>query len=117
MADPLVETATDAAEAVEGEMRKLFRLRGITLCDVEILEAMDKGEEAFVLPPVLQKSGELRKDAKALTLPQMKALMEHARQTAAALAQEMMDGKTDICPVRDGGQAYCSRCDYQRMPF
>ena len=51
-----------------------------------------------MLPPVLQKSGELRKDAKALTLPQMKALMEHARQTAAALAQEMMDGKTDICP-------------------
>lgn len=115
VADPLVETATDAAEAVEGEMRKLFRLRGITLCDVEILEAMDKGEEAFVLPPVLQKSGELRKDAKALTLPQMKALMEHARQTAAALAQEMMDGKTDICPVRDGGQAYCSRCDYQSV--
>ena len=96
-------------------MRKLFRLRGITLCDVEILEAMDKGEEAFVLPPVLQKSGELRKDAKALTLPQMKALMEHARQTAAALAQEMMDGKTDICPVRDGGQAYCNRCDYQSV--
>ena len=115
VADPLVETATDAAEAVEGEMRKLFRLRGITLCDVEILEAMDKGEEAFVLPPVLQKSGELRKDAKALTLPQMKALMEHARQTAAALAQEMMDGKTDICPVRDGGQAYCNRCDYQSV--
>ena len=28
VADPLVETATDAAEAVEGEMRKLFRLAG-----------------------------------------------------------------------------------------
>ena len=47
VADPLVESASDAAEAVESEMRKLFRLRGITLCDVEILEAMDKGEEAF----------------------------------------------------------------------
>ena len=115
VADPLVETATDAAEAVESEMRRLFRLRGITLCDVEILEAMDKGEEPFVLPPVLQKNGALRKDAKALTLPQMNALMEHARQTAAELAQEMMDGKTDICPVRDGGQAYCSRCDYQSI--
>ena len=64
---------------------------------------------------MLQKNGALRKDAKALTLPQMNALMEHARQTAAELAQEMMDGKTDICPVRDGGQAYCSRCDYQSI--
>ena len=122
MADPLVETATDAAEAVEGEMRKLFRLRGITLCDVEILEAMDKGEERLAccrhVPAEKRRTAQGRPSA--LTLPQMKALMEHARRDGrGAGGQEMMDGKTDICPVRDGGQLrYCSRCDYQSgMPF
>lgn len=115
VADPLVESATDAAEAVEGEMRRLFRLRGVTLCDVEILEATDRGEEPCVIPPVYQKNGELRKDARALTLPQMTALMEHARETAARLAGEMMDGQTSISPVREGGVAACARCDHQSV--
>ena len=113
VADPLVETAADAAEIVEKEMRKLFLLRGVTLYDVEIMEAMDRGDEPCVIPPAATKSGELRKDAKALTLPQMQALMQHAREMAVQLADEMLGGKTEIKPVKEDFGDACKFCDYQ----
>lgn len=112
VADPLMESATDARETVEGLLRKTFQLKGVSLCDVEILEAMDRGEEPCVLPPVLQKNGELRKDARALSMTQMTALMAHARQTAADLAEDMLAGNTAILPVREGTGAVCAFCDY-----
>lgn len=70
VADPLVESDTDLAPVVEAKLRDVFQLRGITLTDVEILNAMDSGETPCVLPPVYLKSGELRKNAKALDMAQ-----------------------------------------------
>ncbi|MEF9879781.1 MAG: PD-(D/E)XK nuclease family protein, partial [Clostridia bacterium] len=76
VADPLVESDTDLAPIVEAKLRDVFQLRGITLTDVEILNAMDAGDVPCVLPSVYLKSGELRKTAKALNMPQMLALLE-----------------------------------------
>jgi ATP-dependent helicase/DNAse subunit B len=99
---------------VEDQLRKLFRLKGITLYDVEVIEAMDSGETACVLPPLVQQGGELRKDAHALSMNQMAALIDHARQEATRLAQELLDGETAISPMRDG-MAACDMCDYQSV--
>lgn len=112
VADPLVESDTDAQETVEGLLRKTFCLRGISLCDVEILEAMDRGEEPCVIPPVFLKSGELRKQARSLSMTQMTALMTHAREAAASLAKDMLDGVTDILPAREKSLAACAHCDH-----
>ena len=114
VADPLVESDSDLTELVEDQLRKLFRLKGITLYDVEVIEAMDSGETACVIPPLVQQGGELRKDAHALSMQQMSALMEHAREEATRLAQELLDGKTAISPMRDG-MAACEMCDYQSV--
>ena len=110
VADPLVESDSDAQAVVEDKLRALLTLRGITLCDVEVMEAMDAGETPCVLPPVYQKSGELRKDAKALTLTQMTALIRHARATAESLASGLYGGDTAIAPVRDGASTACDHC-------
>lgn len=115
VADPLVESETDAKEAVEEVLRKTFCLKGVSLCDVEILEAMDRGEEPCVIPPAYQKNGELRKDARALSMSQLTALMAHARETAAQLAQDMLNGRTEISPVQEGGGVSCAYCDYQSI--
>lgn len=115
VADPLVECASDAKTVVEGKLRDLFQLRGITLSDVEIVAAMDEGETPCVLPRLFLKSGGLKKTAKALSMPQLTALMAHARDTAAALAQRLLDGDDRISPTRDAGRAACERCDYRAV--
>ena len=56
----------------------------------------------------------MRKDAHALSMEQMTALIHHARQEATRLAQELLDGETAISPMRDG-MAACEMCDYQSV--
>ena len=115
MADPLVESETDLREAVESKLREVFQLRGVALSDVEVLSAMDESETPFVIPPMYLKSGQLKKTAKALDLPQMQALLRHARDVAAELAQKLFDGDTAISPIRESSRTSCDLCDYRAV--
>ena len=115
VADPLVESATDAASAVEGKLRELFQLRGITLSDVEIVSAMDEGDVPCVLPPLYLKSGELKKTAKALDEQQFSALLRHARETAVEMADRLFGGQTDISPTREQSRTSCDFCEYRSI--
>ena len=115
VADPLVESASDAAEIVEGKLREVFQLRGVALSDVEILSAMDGGDVPWVLPPMYLKSGELKKTARALDMPQLTALLSHAREVAVALADRLFGGETAISPARDPDRCACDRCDFRAV--
>ena len=61
------------------------------------------------------KSGQLKKTAKALDLPQMQALLRHARDVAAELAQKLFDGDTAISPIRESSRTSCDLCDYRAV--
>jgi len=115
VADPLVESDTDAAGIVESKLRDLFQLRGITLSDVEIVSAMDEGEIPCVLPPLYLKSGELKKTAKALDEQQFAALLHHSREVAVELADRLFGGETDIAPSREQSRTSCDFCDYRSI--
>ena len=115
VADPLVESDTDAACVVEGKLRDLFQLRGIALSDVEIVSAMDEGDIPCVLPPLYLKSGELKKTAKALDEQQFSALLRHAREVAVELADRLFGGETAIAPTRDQSRTSCDFCDYRAV--
>lgn len=115
VADPLVESDTDAASVVEGKLRDLFQLRGITLSDVEIISAMDEGDIPCVLPPLYLKSGELKKTARALDEHQFIALLRHSREVAVELADRLFGGETDIAPTREQSRTSCDFCDYRAI--
>lgn len=111
--NPLLESETDAADIVQAKLREVFYLRGITLSDVEIISAMD--ETGCVLPAVLSKGGEVRKNAKALDEKQLSALLRHARQVASELAEQLLSGDVAICPSCDQNRSACDLCDYQAI--
>ena len=115
VADPLVESDTDAASVVEGKLRDLFQLRGITLSDVEIVSAMDDGDIPCVLPPLYLKSGELKKTARALDENQFIALLKHSREVAVELADRLFGGETDIAPTREQSRTSCDFCDFRAI--
>ncbi len=115
VADPIINSPNDAKEFVEEKLRSVLTLKGITLCELEVIEAMDAGETPCVLPPIFLKSGQMKKDAHALSLNQMQALIRHARDTATELANGIFGGKTDIEPVRSGETATCSYCDFKSI--
>ena len=113
VADPLVDSDTDVASVVESKLKEVFQLRGITLSDVEVYTAMEEGEG--VLPSIYLKSGELKKTARALDAGQFSALIAHAREVAAGLAERLYGGETAISPARDSGGAACDFCEYQSI--
>jgi len=115
VADPLVESDTDAASVVESKLRDLFQLRGITLSDVEIVSAMDEGDIPCVLPPLYLKSGELKKTARALDENQFIALLKHSREVAVELADRLFAGETDIAPTREQSRTSCDFCDFRAI--
>jgi ATP-dependent helicase/nuclease subunit B len=112
VADPLVESDTDLQAIVEDNLRETLHLRGIALSDVEILRAMDGEDFPVALPAMLGKTGEVRSSAKALELPALQALLEHARETATALAEGIFSGQTDIRPTQSGGRSACDFCGF-----
>ncbi len=113
VADPLIESDSDIQSAVEAELRKVLRLRGIALADVEILNAMDAEESPVSLPKMTDASGALKNDAKALELPAFQALLAHAREVAAGLADGIFSGDTTISPSQTAEKTACDFCDFR----
>ena len=113
VSDPIVESESDVVDVVEKLLSDKFQLKGIVLQDVDILQAMDQSETNYVLPSVFTKKGELRSNAKTLDEPQFRALIEHAREKATALANEVFRGAIPIAPVqKKEGTQCCDYCDY-----
>lgn len=113
--DPLVKLANDDTAQAELEIIKQLQMKGVALADEAVLKAMDSGESPVAMPSALLKSGGMRKDAKVLDMPQMQALIKHARQQAEALAESLYGGDTAILPVQYGDTQSCERCNYQHI--
>ncbi|MCL1855239.1 MAG: PD-(D/E)XK nuclease family protein, partial [Clostridia bacterium] len=90
-----------------------LQLRGIALADVEIMNAMD--EQGIVLPKMLNQDGSLKSLAKALDMRQMKALLAHARDMAAILADRIFSGETHIAPVQSEAISACNYCEFHAI--
>ncbi len=111
--DPLVPLEEDVQAIVEDELRKRLMLKGITLSDVSVLQAMDGGDIPVVQKNVLDKQGEPSPSAPAYTETQLRALMAHAREVAALLSHAIFCGDIGISPAVVGGEPACDRCDYK----
>ena len=113
--DPLAAIDTDNEVEAEADIVKQLQMRGVVLADDDVLNAMDQG----ILPPAIAgartKGGSIRKDARALDLPQMQALLQHSRQQAAVLAEALYSGDTSIRPVQAGTTDSCQYCDYPNV--
>ena len=73
------------------------------------------GEGEGVLPSIYLKSGELKKTARALDAGQFTALIAHAREVAAGLADRLYGGETAVSPTRDTSRAACDFCEYHAI--
>ena len=107
--DPLVE-AEDAKDAVERELAKALRLRGVVLADTKVVDAMDEG--GYALGEMFNKDGGVKKNAPAYTAEEMQQLLEHTKETAAVLADGIRAGDVAVSPAEVDSWSACQWCDY-----
>lgn len=112
VSDPLAHIDTDEPALAQGEILKQLQMKGVALAEEQVLSAMDRGDTPSAIGTVMTKGGGLRKDARVLDRQQMRALLDHAREQATALAERLYGGETAITPVKSGETISCQRCDY-----
>lgn len=110
--EPRVDTPEDVKEAAEQAIARELRLKGVVLADSEVVEAMDHPTPGFSMEKVFNKDGSTAAAASAVNLEEMHALLRHAEDTAAALAQEIRQGRVDVAPVQTGQFTACDQCAY-----
>ena len=114
--DPLVQSEEDIREKAEELIAKELRLRGVVLAEAEVVDAMDTDIPGFSIGKVFNKDGTVGKNASAYALEEMRALLDHAKKTAADLADAIRDGQIAVSPASIGEKwSACTWCDYRAV--
>lgn len=113
VSDPMVESPEDVREEAQRLIARALRLKGVVLADAEVVEAMDAQEPELSIGKVFKKDGSVDAHAQAYTLEEMHALLQHAQETAAGLADGIRAGDIAVSPAAIGeGWSACQWCRY-----
>lgn len=110
--DPMVNTPEDIKAIAEERIAHMLHLRGVVLADEEVIAASDAKVQNYSVPGVLNKDGSISKSASALHLGAMNALLAHAQETAAQLADHIRAGCITAAPAQVGQWSACDYCEY-----
>lgn len=96
---------------IQKERDKKLARKGALLCDPDLIEAMEEGDEKQFLPVKLNK-GELTGDS-LLTAEQLGKLSRHISNTVRLMGREMQSGDIKINPVGGNMASPCRYCGYR----
>ncbi len=113
VSDPLARLNEDEPALAEAEILQKLQMKGVALADDAVLDAMDGGDAPVAMAAVRNRDGGIRKDARALDMAQMQALLDHTRAQAAQLAEDLFSGDTSIQPAQSGNTTSCEQCGLQ----
>lgn len=109
----------ESTEKIEEEIRKLFKMKGFVLADVQVVKAMDKNLEksntSDIIPVALKVDGEISSKPKTLNAEEFKELQKSVRKTIKQLSSEIMKGNIDIKPYNYKKQTGCKYCAYKSI--
>lgn len=116
VSDPMVKAEEDVKEKAEELIARELQLKGVVLADAQVVDAMDADIPGLSLGKVFNKDGTVASFAQAYTLEEMHCLLEHARQTAADLADDIRAGQIAVSPAAIGERwNACAWCEYRAV--
>lgn len=110
--NPMVESPQDVKAEAERLIAREMRLKGVVLAEAEVVQAMDADMPEYSIGKVFSKDGSIAKTANAYDLDGMQALLRHATDTAAELADHIREGCIDIAPAQIKNWNACQYCHY-----
>lgn len=112
----------DALDRVEAAVKEHFRLNGMVLRDLEVIEAMDRGyASGSTLEAVsTQKDGSIKASEKLQDTDFFQKLMEHSLHKAKEFSEGILRGEIPASPVKEGGPSSrawtpCTYCGYRAL--
>ena len=94
---------------------KQFKLSGLALDDLEVIEALDKSKTGSTIPVSINKDGSIKKGSSVATKAQFKQLENHILNIIRELGKEILEGKVSIKPYELNGKNPCEYCIYHTI--
>ncbi|NBG87361.1 helicase-exonuclease AddAB subunit AddB [Isachenkonia alkalipeptolytica] len=117
--DPGAEDPSEAEreayeKAVEKEINKQLKMKGLALKDVEVLKKMDKNLEAGseVLPVGIKKDGDFKKASSVASEEEFQGMIQYVRSLLRESGEDILRGKTRVSPCKVGDRTPCDYCEY-----
>ncbi len=112
--DPFIDTHEKIAEAVEAQIRKKMKLKGLALKDIRIVREMDIDLDGHsdILPLALKKDGSFYAYSSVMAEEEFLALLVHVKGLIRDLTIEMLRGSIRIEPIKKDQYTACGFCAY-----
>jgi|GEM_PF-4524009 len=116
--DPIVRKDPGSSdEEIEQEIKKEYRLSGIAIDDVSILDSMDRSEKNRghyqTLPVQIGKEG-FSKYSKVASAGQFISLFGYVEEKLCQLSEQIKKGTYAVKPVKNGTRTACDFCSYKK---
>lgn len=105
-------------EEIEKEIRKGFKMQGLLLADVKVVQMMDNQLQqgySEIIPAYVGKDGTLSQRSSVATKEEFEALQKEVKKTIQQISSEILKGKIDIKPYYYQKKTGCDYCKYKAI--
>lgn len=108
-----------STENLETSFLKSYKLSGLLNGDSDVIEAYDKrlidGFNSDIVPLRLKKNGDFYSSSKVADETTLYKLMQHNKRNFEEIATNIMDGHTEVAPLKYKETLPCRFCNYQSV--
>ncbi len=106
-------------EEIEEKLRKEFKMKGLILEDVKVIQMHDKTLKtgtSKIIPATLNKEGEIvESKTNGINIEEFKILQNYITRTIKEIAKEILRGNIELKPYNKKGQKPCEYCAYKAI--
>ncbi|MBU3810824.1 MAG: PD-(D/E)XK nuclease family protein [Candidatus Niameybacter stercoravium] len=108
------ETGMELSEALTRQLKQ-YKLSGLAVDDVDILDKMESGVKGEILPAKAKKDGTLGSGASVASEAQFRQLIEYMHDLIRGLGKDMLAGKISAKPCKLKEKDACAFCKYHTI--
>jgi len=107
-------------EAIEEEIRKQFKMKGLILADIEVMKMQDnnlkEGKTSKIIPAGISGKGAINKrDTNGVEQEEFEVLQKYIGKIIKEIGKEILQGKIDLKPTNYKGKTPCRYCEYHAI--
>lgn len=118
--EPMVKEKKNLTdEEIEQKIRNQFKMKGLILADVKVVRMMDNrlevGTSDIVAAEITSKGNLSERGGNPITEEDFKNLQKEVRKITKEISREILKGKIDIKPYKEGKNTACAYCSYKSI--
>lgn len=107
-------------EAIEEEIRKQFKMKGLILADIEVMKMQDNnlkegGTSKLIPAGISAKGGINKRDTSGVDEQEFEVLQKYIGKIIKEIGKEILEGKIELSPTNYKGKTPCKYCEYHAI--